>query len=368
MNTAKTITVMHTESSKGWGGQEVRTFRESVGLMKLGVRIVILCQPGSVLGEKAEAAGITVKNCLMKKSYDVFAVKRIMKLIQDDHIDVINTHSGRDTLLAGIAGRLSGRKPAVVRTRHLALPITSTFTYKHLAHKIVTVSAYVRNYLISEGIPSSNISAVHTCVDLESFNPDRANDILHKELELGADTPIVGVVSILRRKKGHHILMESIPDILKEVPEAVFVLAGNGPQEENITNRLKELGLSDKVYMLGLRNDVPDILKSIDVFVLPTLQEALGTSFIEAMAMGKPVIGSDVGGVGELIKDGENGYLVKPDDPSDLAGAIIKVLTSDDRGKTMGAKGRKIAEQDFSVDRMCEEMYNLYVSLLQRDN
>ncbi len=368
MNIEKKITVLHTESSKGWGGQEVRTFRESIGLIKLGARIIILCQPGSVLGEKAEAAGIEVKICVMKKSYDIFAVRKIKRLIQDENIDIINTHSGRDTMLAGIAGRLSGRKPAVVRTRHLALPITSKFTYNYLAHRIVTVSEYVRNYLISEDIPSSKISAVHTCVDLDGFNPDKAKDTLRKELGLDADTPLVGMVAILRRKKGHHILLEAIPYILKEVPGTVFVLAGNGPQEENIINRLKELGLSDKVFMLGLRNDVPDILKSIDVFVLPTLQEALGTSFIEAMAMGKPVIGSDVGGVGELIQDGKNGYLVKPDDPSDLTGAIIKVLKSDDRGKMMGIKGREIAEQGFSVDKMCEEMYNLYISLLQRDN
>ncbi len=368
MNTKKKITVLHTESSKGWGGQEVRTFRESVGLTKLGVRIIILCQPGSVLSEKADAAGIEVKACVMKKSYDVFAVKRIMKLIQDERIDIINTHSGRDTLLAGIAGRLSGRKPAIVRTRHLALPITSKFTYNYLAHKIVTVSEYVRNYLISEGIPSSKITAVHTCVDLDSFNPDIANETLRKELGLNAETPLVGMVAILRRKKGHHILLEAIPGILKEVPETVFVLAGNGPQEENIINRLKEQGLEDKVYLLGLRNDVPDILKSIDVFVLPTLQEALGTSFIEAMAMGKPVIGADVGGVGELMKDGENGYLVKPDSPSDLAGAVIKVLRSDDRGRMMGAKGRDMAVRNFSADRMCEDMYKLYASLMKRDN
>ncbi len=368
MNDENKITVLHTESSKGWGGQEVRTFRESVGLTRLGVRIIILCQPGSVLGEKAEAAGIEVKTCVMKKSYDVFAVKRIMKLIKDENIDIVNTHSGRDTLLAGVAGRLSGRKPAVVRTRHLALPITSKFTYNYLAHKIVTVSEYVRNYLISEGVPASKVTAVHTCVDLDSFNPDSANESLRKELGLNAEIPLVGMVAILRKKKGHHILLEAIPDVLKEIPETVFVLAGNGPQEANIISMLKEFGLGDKVFMLGLRNDVPDILKSIDVFVLPTLQEALGTSFIEAMAMGKPVIGTDVGGVGELIADGENGYLVKPDSPSDLAKALIKVLQSDDRGRMMGIKGRDIALQKFSADKMCEDMYKIYLSLLKRDS
>ncbi len=181
-------------------------------------------------------------------------------------------------------------------------------------------------------------------------------------------TPIVGTVSILRRKKGHHILLDAIPKILKEVPEAVFVFAGNGPQEENILNKIKALELEGKVFMLGLRHDIPDILKSIDLFVLPTLQEALGTSFIEAMAMETPVIGTDVGGVGEVIKDGVNGYMVKANDPSDLAKTIIKVLKTDQRGKMMGMEGRRMVLKNFSAERMCEQMLALYGSLLKRES
>lgn len=365
---AEVFSVLHTESSDGWGGQESRTLQESIGLRTLGARVLVLCQPGSKLGEKAEAEGFDVFRCRMKKSYDLFAVRMIMKLIRTENIDIVNTHSGRDSLLAGIAGRLSVKKPVVVRTRHLALPITSKFTYTMLAHKIITVSEYVRNYLISEGIFTSKISAVHTCVDLNRFDPEKAKDGLRKELGLGAATPIVGTVAILRRRKGHHILLDAIPEILKEVPEAVFVFSGNGPQEENIARRIEELGLSGKVFMLGLRNDIPDILKSIDLFVLPTLQEALGTSFIEAMAMETPVIGTDVGGVGEVIKDGVNGYMVKANNSSDLAGTIIKVLKADQRGKMMGMEGRRMVLKHFSAERMCEQMFALYVSLLKRES
>ena len=368
MNSGKNITVLHTESSTGWGGQETRTFHESIGMKKLGVKIIVLCQPDSELGKKAKAAGIDVLTCRMKKSYDIFTISRIMKLIKEESVDIVNTHSGRDTLLAGIAGKLSRRKPAIVRTRHLALPITSKFTYNVLAHKIVTVSEYVRNYLISEGISPSKIAAVHTCVDINKFDPEKAKNGLRKELGLDAATPIVGTVSILRRKKGHHILLDAIPEILKEVPEAVFVFAGNGPQEENILNKIKALELEGKVFMLGLRHDIPDILRSIDLFVLPTLQEALGTSFIEAMAMEKPVIGTDVGGVGEVIKDGVNGYMVKASDPSDLAGTIIKVLKADQRGKMMGMQGRRMVLKNFSAEKMCEQMFALYRFLLNREN
>jgi glycosyltransferase involved in cell wall biosynthesis len=203
-------------------------------------------------------------------------------------------------------------------------------------------------------------------VDLEKFDPEKAGDGLRQELGLEPGTLVVGTVSILRRKKGHHVLLDAIPRILKKVPEAVFIFAGNGPQKENIENRIKELGLGEKVFLLGLRHDVPYILNSIDLFVLPTLQEALGTSFVEAMAMGKPLIGTDVGGVGELIKDGVNGFLIRPEDPSGLANAIIRMLQDKEKAKTMGKQGMEMVRKHFTSSRMCREMYDLYSSLLER--
>jgi glycosyltransferase involved in cell wall biosynthesis len=357
------LTILHTESSTGWGGQENRTLQESIGLRKLGAKVIILCQPDSVLGKRASVEGFEVRTCRMRKSYDILAIKFILELIRNEKIDVISTHSGRDSLLAGIAGRLSRKKPVIVRTRHLALPITSKVSYGFLPHKVVTVSEYVRQYLINEGIPAEKVIAIPTGIDISRFDPDKYNENLRQGLRLKSDVPIVGTIAILRRKKGHHILLDAIPLILQKIPEAVFVFAGDGPQRQNITNKIKNSGLSDRVFLLGLRKDIPNILKSIDVFVLPTLQEALGTSFIEAMAMGRPVIGTDVGGVSEVIKDGLNGYLAEPNNPHALADAVIRMLRDKEKAKIMGMEGRKIVEQNYTVEKMCEKMYALYASL-----
>ncbi|MCK5506442.1 MAG: glycosyltransferase [Thermodesulfovibrionia bacterium] len=129
-------------------------------------------------------------------------MKYILNLITTENIDKINTHSGKGTLLAGIAGRLSSRKSLIVRTRHLALPITSKFTYKYLAHRVVTVSEYVRQYLINEGLPEKKVTAIPTCVDLTEFNPVKTKDSLRQELGVRRDTPLIGTIAILRRKKG----------------------------------------------------------------------------------------------------------------------------------------------------------------------
>ncbi len=359
------ITILHTESSTGWGGQENRTLQECIGLKKLGARAIILCQPESVLGKKALAEGAEVRTCAMRKSYDLSAIRYILKLIRTEKIDVISTHSGRDSLLAGIAGRLSGKKPRIVRTRHLALPITSRITYSLLPHKVVTVSEYVRQYLIKEGVSPEKVLAVPTGIDLDRFDLEKTVGGLRQELKLGQDIPIVGTIAILRYRKGHHILLDSVPLVAEKIPQAVFVFAGNGPQKENIINKIQSMGISDRIFMLGLRSDIPEILKSIDLFVLPTLQEALGTSFLEAMAMGKPVIGTNVDGVGEVIENGRNGYLVEPNNPSALAETIIKALQDKERAKTMGIEGRKMVRQNYTVEKMYKSMYALYSSLME---
>jgi glycosyltransferase involved in cell wall biosynthesis len=358
------ITVLHTESSKGWGGQENRTLKESIGLKKLGARVLILCQPGSMLEKMAPAEGIEVRTCRMRKHYDLPAIAFIMKLIGSERIDVLNSHSGRDSFLAGIAGRISGRKPVIVRTRHIALPITSRFTYAVLPHKVVTTSEYVRSYLISAGIDPGRVVTVHTGIDLSRFVPDNTPATLRQEIGLGAEAPLIGTVSILRIKKGYQTLLEAIPMVLERIPDAFFVFAGDGPQRENISNAIKKSGLSGKIFMLGLRHDIPAILNSIDIFVLPTLQEAHGGVFVEAMAMRKPVIGTDVGGVSEVIKNGINGCLIGPGNAKALAEAMIQMLGDKEGMAAMGAAGRTMVEQQFSTEKMCERMYALYTELL----
>lgn len=358
------FTVIHTESSKGWGGQENRTLHEAIGLKKLGARVLILCQPDSRLAIRAQEKGIETRMVKMRKSFDLSAIWQIMRVIREERVDIVNTHSGRDSILAGIAGRLSRTKPVIVRTRHLALPITSKFTYSVLPHKVVTVSEYVRQYLISLGIRKDHVTAVPTGVDLSRFNPETEAGTLKHELNLDANSLVVGTIAILRFKKGHHVLLEAIPKVLEAVPNAIFVFAGDGPQHENISKIIEAKNLGRHVLLLGLRRDIPNVLKSIDLFALPTLEEALGTSFVEAMAMEKPVIGTRVGGVPEVIHEGKNGLLVNPSDPTDLANAIIRLLKNPGLAKSMGARGRTIATTEFTVDRMCLRMHALYQTLL----
>lgn len=360
--------ILHTESSKGWGGQENRTLNEMFALREQGHSVSLVCQPGARLGARAEEADFAVHYVPMRGSLDFPAILTLRRLMAKEVVDVVNTHSGRDTQLAGMAAKsmalFGARRPRIVRTRHLALPISSRFSYVTLPDHVVTVSNYVAGYLKSAGVPDERITTIPTGIDLSRFQGGGCGG-LKQELGIAVDAPLVGTVAILRRKKGHAELLEAVPEVLRNFPDCHFVFAGDGPQTENLTQRIAELGLQHCVHLLGLRRDVVNVLLSLDLFVLPTHQEALGTAFIEAAAAGVPAIGSDVDGVPEAIANGETGLLVTVNDSLAIASAIVELLADPSRRQAMGVAARARVAAKYSREGMGRDMAALYRRLVE---
>ncbi len=365
------FTVLHTESSTGWGGQEKRILRETLCLREKGVRVLIVCQPGSQLEKRAKEHGIDVRTHQINSSLDISAIAFIRRLIKKESVDIVNTHSGKDSWVSSISARLLWERPAIVRTRHLALPVKNRVTYSLLPDKIVTVSEYVRQYLIKEkGISPEKIIAIHTGVDVkqegrESRVESRKINGIREELGISKETPLIGTVAILRKKKGHYILIEAARIILKDIPDIIFIFIGDGPQRKNLLRLIDKYGLNNRVRLLGLRNDVHALLREMDVFVLPSFEEALGTSVLEAMAASIPVVATNVGGIPEAVIDGVTGILVSPGDADALADAIKRLIQDKSMARRMGEQGRQRVEEHFSVEKMVEGMYDLYTSLIR---
>lgn len=359
--------ILHTESSKGWGGQENRTINELIGLRSLGHEMAVVSQPGARILARARENGFEAYEIPMRGALDLPAVLKLRRLMRDWRADIVNTHSGRDTQLAGLAARsLGSRRPRIVRTRHLALPITSRFTYSVLPDHVVTVSRFVGDYLASVGVPQEMITAIPTGVDFSRYQPDAGGGTLRRELGLADDATLVGTVAILRRKKGHLELIEAISRVLERFPEVHFVFAGDGPLEQRLRDAIERDGLSDKVHMLGLRRDVGNVLQSLDLFVLPTHQEALGTAFIEAAAMGVPVVATRVDGVPEVVADRETGLLVPAFDIPALAEALCELLADPERRRAMGEHASERIRRLYSREAMAAGMAELYQRLLKR--
>lgn len=356
------LKILHTESSTGWGGQEHRTLKEMVALRERGHTLELACRPNACLGERAEKLGFRVHRMPMRGGGDPRAIWRLYRLMRRGRYDVVNTHSGHDSLLGGLAGRLA-RVPLIVRTRHLALAVTSLATYKTLPHKVVTVSESVRRYLIGAGVPADHVATVYTGIEPL---PPVERSTLRAELGLADDDTVIGTVAILRFEKGHRELIEAALPLLQARPKVHLVFAGDGPIYDRLKAFIAEQGVADRVHLLGLRNDIANVLAGCDFFALATWQEALGTSFIEAMAAGLATIGTAVDGVPEVIGDGVTGILVPAKDRDALTRALFTLADDPARRRQMGEAGLAVTRTRFSVATMASEMEAFYRHSLEQ--
>jgi glycosyltransferase involved in cell wall biosynthesis len=352
----KALNILHSESSSGWGGQEHRTLKEMIALREQGHTIEVVCPVGARLGVRSREEGFTVHHARMRGGADVRSMMTVRALLSRRRFDVLNTHSGHDSIVAGMAGRLAGT-PLVVRTRHLALPISSLATYKWIPHRVIAVSRHVRDYLISAGVSKGRVETIYDgIVKHETLT----HSTLRTELNIDADVIVVGMVAIMRDKKGHEDLIAAVRPMLEQRGDLHVVMAGDGPWFGKIKGIVGQLGLAGRIHLLGFRTDIPNVLRGCDLFVLPTHQEALGQSYIEAMAAGLPVIGSDVDGVPELITHGVNGLLVAPHDIEALRAAMTRLIDNPRLRSQLGCAGRLLTDFSFTVGGMADETVDFY--------
>ncbi len=346
----------------------MRILRELLGLSRKSFRPLLACQPGSQFAEKAKALDLDVELVKMRGNVDPLSVIQMIRLYHRRKVDIVHTHSNADSWNASLAAKLSPRRPVVVRTRHLSIPFNNRLIYNFMADRVVTVGEAVRQYMIREkGIHPQKVLAIPSGVDVNKFNPERVKDDLREELGISPDVLVFGTAAILRQNKGHRVLLEATPKILRSFPTARLLLAGDGPQKENLLRILAEKQLQGTVIMPGFLEDMPRVLNSMDVFVFPSLEEAFPNAVIEAMAMEKPIVATRVGGIPDIVEEGQTGYLVEPGDADGIADRVIKLLGDKNLRSTMGRKGRQFALSRGSQQVMIQKLEELYqFCVLQR--
>ncbi len=355
----KRLTILHTESSKGWGGQEIRILQEAIGIRKRGHRVLIATPSDSQLYVKAKENDFTVYTIeFSKKSLkDFFELARI---VDRERVDILNTHSSSDSWVATIGAKISKRKPRIIRTRHLSTPISKTFLsrliYNILPDAIITTGEEIKKQMITiNRFNEKKIYSIPTGIDLHRFDPETVKPVI-----TGSSVRI-GMVSVLRSWKGHEYFIKAVPLVLKEVPEAEFYIVGDGPQYNNIKKLISNASLNGKVKMLGHRDDVPEIMASLDILVHPSYaNEGVPQSILQAMAMKKPVVASDAGSIKEVVKDGITGFLVSPRDPVGLARKIVLLIRRPELRKKFGDEGRRMIENKYSIQKMLDDIEALY--------
>ena len=309
--------------------------------------------------------------------HDLLALFFLLRLIIREKPDMVHTHTSK----AGILGRWAAwlaRVPIVVHTAHGHIfyghfgPLASGFFVllerfmALITDRLIALTVGERNdYLKSSVSKPDRIVTIHSGVEIDDYLSARVN-VEEKRESLGISTRglVVGTVGWLLPIKGPMHLLNAMESVWQDYPEATLVFVGKGDLEKELRAKALQMGVSDRVKFLGWRDDIPELMQILDVFVLPSLNEGMGRVLAEAMAAGKPVIASHVGGIPDLVKPGQNGFLVEPGDLTGLSRAITRLLSDKKIRDEMGRKGREMC-QDFSVEKMIEKIDVLYASLFK---
>lgn len=356
------IRLLHTEASIGMGGQERRILREFERLDPSRFNLMLACRPGSQIAETARKRGYAVREVEMRSSLDIGAIFRFRRLLKEERIDIVHTHSSRDAWLVGYATRWM-RRPVVVRTRHIRNPIRGRLVYTWLTDHIVTVSEDVRRHLLERGISEKKVTAIPTGVDLQEFDRTKIHLDLRSEWGLRREDFLIGIVAVLRGKKGHRFLIEAVNRLADDFPNLHLVIVGEGPMAEEIDRQIAASKRPERFHRVGTRADIPATLAAFDLFVMPSTQEALGTSIIEAMAMRVPVVASNVGGIPELVQDRVTGLLTPPGDVEGVMKGIRRIIEDRTSTAAMVDRAYRSVAANYSVSRMIDQLQIFYERL-----
>ncbi|MQY52560.1 glycosyltransferase [Rhodocyclus gracilis] len=363
MNRKYGTAVLHTEWSNGWGGQERRILAEMVGMNARGFRQILACRPECRLGLEAEAAGIVVHHVPFRGKFDFGSINRIVQLIRADNVSLVNTHSGIDSWVGGMAARWAGVR--LIRTRHLNLPLKRTpLNFVHyLPHSVVTCGEAMRLQLIAAGFPANEVRSIPTGIDFEHFRPTLSRRDARHHLGLSDDDFAIVMVGIIRGVKRHELAIRAFQQFRQEHPEGHLILAGDGPMLDAMKELAHELGQGEHVLFLGHRQDVPDVLAAADCFLLTSRSEGVPQAVTQALGASIPVVATRVGGVPELVHDGETGLLVEPESTAQVSEALARIAEDRSLGQKLGINGRNHVLAHYSLDAMLDATEKLYGEL-----
>lgn len=362
------IRVLHTEWSDGWGGQEIRTINEMIALREKGMEVFLACREHAQIKIQAVKNGIKVFTLPFKGTADLKTMFALKKIIKENDIDIVNTHSGKDTWVGGFAAKLSGAK--FIRTRHLSNRIRSSRLnfINEIADYIFTTGESVKDDMIKYNrIKPERIMSIPTGIDETVYDPEKFDKVKSRqEFGISDDEIAIGIVAVLRSFKRHDIFIKSAKELINMFPnkKLKFIIAGDGPKKDMAISLIDELDIKENVVMLGHVSEVPKLLSALDIFVLSSdSKEGVPQSVMQALLMELPAVATDVGSTKDLY-NGKNFKLVKPNDIDMLSKNIAQFIQSEELSKEYSSNARKYIVENFSKSVMVDKILNAYKEVL----
>mgnify|MGYP001607633897 CR=1 FL=1 len=339
-------------------------------------RALLICpEPGPFVGRMKER-GVETHLIHLAPLFNLLALWRLTRLLARERVTILQTHGARANFYGRIAGRLAG-VPVIISTVHNSLKDYEVRSLRRwlytfllrltlpLVHRIICVSDANRWDLIDEcSAAETKTRTVYNGVDPSAFPSQPHRQKVRQEFGI-TQGPLLVTIARLTEQKGHRYLLQTLPCLIESWPQLCCVFVGEGELRDQLHRLAVELAVERACRFVGVREDIADILAAADLFVLPSLSEGFPFVLLEALAMGCPVVASRVNGVPELIEDHKTGLLVPPRDPQALAAAIREVLSDPAAASKMGAEGRAVVQERFTVDQMIANTTAIFDAALQ---
>jgi glycosyltransferase involved in cell wall biosynthesis len=357
---------VHVDSGRGWRGGQSQVFNTITGLRAAGHRAVLIAHPAGELFRRM-GQGHDLMPLAPKSDVDLSAAWNLSRLLKQLKPEIVHAHDPHAVSMAATALSILGRpRPAFVASRRSEFRIArnsfSRWKYSQVDRFIATCEA-VRGRLVADGIARERIEIVHDGVDVDRIaRLEPAN--VHAVFYLPVGSPVVGNVAALSPHKGHQHLIEAAALVLRQAPDARFVIVGDGEQRAVLEKQSRDKHLERHVFLAGFRLDALELVRSFDVFATCPIHEGMCLPLVDAMAAGKPAVASRAGGIPEVLVDGGTGFLVEPRDHHAMAERLVSLLEDERLRVRMGTAGQARARAEFSVERMVEETAAVYAAVI----
>jgi len=367
MDGEKNPGVLHIDTERTWRGGQQQAAWLLDGMLARGWSAAVVCPSGSMLEERGRARSWPVHAVAMRGELDIAAGRRIARIARAGNMAILHAHSSH-ALALGLWARLFNRGLRLVASRRVDFPIRKHFLSRlkysiGTLDRVICISEAIRAQLLADGIPRGKLVVIPSGVDSRRFAGVRPPPHFRRSLGIPTGHLVIGTVAALADHKDYPTLLRAARLVLDKEPDISFVAVGDGPLHSEIAALAHKLDLGRRFLFQGFREDVGCFLKIFDIFVLASKSEGLGTSLLDAQALGLPVAACRAGGIPEIVTDRETGLLVAPGDPAALAAALLELAHDPELRAALGARAKK-AVLEHDVSRTVEAHLELYRALV----
>jgi glycosyltransferase involved in cell wall biosynthesis len=363
---SESLRVLMVESERAWRGGEAQLRLLMKGLLAEGVSVELAAPPDSEIARRSGELNVPVHPVSIVGGMDAFSAWRLRRVIKRGRYDIVHSHASHAHSIAFMACATMKQRPFQVVSRRVSFAAAANWLsgvkYRYGADLYLAISNDVRDVLVESGVPAEKIRLVPSGIDLETFANKRDSDYIKREFDITDETPVVGNVAALTPNKSQADLIRAARIVTDRFPHARFFVVGEGKKRGELEALISELDLDDTVVLTGFREDRLEVMSTFTCFVLSSRLEGLGTSVMDAQAMGVPVVATKTGGVPDIIEDDVTGLLVPVRDPDALARSIQRLLGDEGLRQRLAEKALAQAE-GYDYRRMVYKTLDAYRQL-----